>query len=189
MDLLTAYDRFLHGKLMNPAFRWVQKLFHWNRFQLIRIFMIIATVFTILGTAAGFVTVFIDHDHDLIVHCLNLSVYTLWRVVRFNPHYDGLKEASETFEATGHAVPAENLIIFANVLKALRPSGNAVSLLILLIFVILPPISFGRSVGGLFMSIALMIFMIECHLWDIDDIDPKDREYLFEGKRSREPAS
>ncbi len=102
MDALNRYDRWLHVRVMNPLFAWIQKLFHWNRFQLIRGFLLAETV-TSLVAAGLFAAAAVVTSSDIVIAPVVLSASMflpgLLGVYIYREIRPDLKKASDDFKA------------------------------------------------------------------------------------------
>lgn len=94
MTPLRRLDDWIHVHIMNPVFTWIQKLFHWNRFQLIRWFMVSQPILWFLVAVAALVS------KGAVVIAL-ASLNSLIGTRRIQRLWSPLTRVSESFEETG----------------------------------------------------------------------------------------
>ncbi len=191
--MLEWLDTWIHAHLMNPAFVWLQKIFHWNRFQLIAWFSKASVVSKVIVTALLLLSLgTVRHADTLIVSIWLFASFTYggmawaqWANFKRTRHFDLLSELSETFEQTGSYKLPTPFVLWAHEARRRRPTetGFCVFLLGLVLLNLLPDpkaVSIGSHVSFLLLFGYRLLPCIEDHLWDIDDIQPKDRLSLFE---------
>lgn len=93
-----------------------------------------------------------------------------------------LKEASERFEAKEavHSVGLEN---YARLVKHYRPAVNLTVLFI--VYNVHEMYVEGVDVIGILLNLFWVALIFEFHLLDVDDINPEDREYLFDPDKDK----
>lgn len=192
MSWLERYDRWLHNRIMNPFFTWIQKLFHWNRLQLILWALRGIALGYLIQTAAALILAFTQpHDENWPIYPIGGFVFLflgrgdMRRAVILGRD---LKKAAERFEENLSLRLSVELIVYANKTRASRPM---ISLTRTVFFCWIgvwilhdnwttSGIAIALGVGMLLVPLSRLV---ESHLWDVDDIDPKDRLSLFDPQR------
>lgn len=175
IDGLQRYDNWLHSKVMNPTYRWVQAWLHCNRFQLIQFMLImqgLATVFYVY-------TISPNKGSPALKYGSILPIIGLL-VIRVKRYWAALSQASIEFEeglesrAIAYLLPNIRMALFGRTFGLnFMATGE-------LIFLPLPAIGVYRlDAWQLGMSALIATWFIEFHLWDADDLPPKDRKRLL----------
>lgn len=185
MTPIQRFDDWVHKNLMNPTFVWVQKIFHWNRFQLIQWFSIA------FGTVLILEIFLLDQWLNIIMGVF--IFFYLWSVTPF------LSSLSKEFEQAGFFKLPAQFKVWSHLIKSLRPvvtflTASAILPLAaigfsLFLFSLVRNIPFPKP--GMqewlffFHEITLVVIF---HLWSIDDISPEDRAYLIGRQTARDIA-
>lgn len=182
MSLAKQYDNWLHVHMMNPFFGWIQKLFHWNRFQLIHWFSWVQVV--------GFAVITLL----LCVELVRIKIWTdaLWVFVYTRSWFTGyqwmkifgpeLKKASQAYEAEKPVYLTPALVFYAHDRRHIRPAFAVIVTFFLICLVLLLAHGVTRMLPQYVITTLTVVVWAECHLWDIDDVQPKDRSFLLESK-------
>ncbi|MFH1405506.1 MAG: hypothetical protein ABIH21_05460 [Patescibacteria group bacterium] len=189
MNLLESYDKWLHRRVMNPLFKWIQTWLHWNRFDLICFFAkahIVSVVFVILARIFLFLTSKSSLTGAMII--VDVMFFAMILAVYLYPYsmFPALKKASERFEeGLGYAADPI-LIVKAAVFQAVRRIFSAVfsfSIAFWLFLAFVVPLRTEETTTHFLDLISLTIYLLHVHLWDSDDVKPEDRISLLESKR------
>lgn len=169
---------------MTPVFVWVQKWLYWNRFKLIlwasRTIMCLYIVFT----CANVIYTFVDPAHLLGVFGVG-GATLIWYLV-FAKDHTKLIYASEHFEETGQITQWARKQ--RDLTRRSRPFMNILAIMLMSL------ICFWEFAGGspelddvftLFFWLTFLAFM---HLWEVPDVDPSERENMFEPKLGTDGA-
>lgn len=179
--MLIAFDRFIHGWIFNPVVRLIQAWFHVNRYHLLFVSeAAAAALYALIGCYLLVAGVLKFDPFYLGCGLLYAFVVTDWvRTGRVAQRLNAMKEAYERFEDRGFARPAATLVVLAADRKSSRPLMN----LITVVFLIGDGVLWWRGISlGWFNGVMTVFFVttwVNAHLWDVDDLDPRDREFLF----------
>ncbi|MDO8583758.1 MAG: hypothetical protein Q7R83_01105 [bacterium] len=177
LALLTRFDKAVHDRVMNPAFRFLESLFHCNRFQLIRIVSVMNIALLCLLKAIQALTGYVaipDTTLTLIILAIGGSIVWHWR---------NLGRASEAFEdGTSDPLPP-TLRSRREIIRFVRPIFSAliVPLVASFLFLVLKRAPIGDTT--VLTTLCALIVFVEVHLWDADDLAPRDRLHLFKTKQ------
>lgn len=191
LQWIDDLDSWIQIAIMRPAFTWVQGQFHWSRLQLILAFIYIERIGGILVFGVLFVRAV--HDGKIVLGILNglavimhahLFTSQLARIIPC------IREAIEKEAHTRHFLNPELLSIAIGEGNA-RPYVNLIAISSLLIdcLCFIAALRFGFSAFTPFVlvsNLVVPIYACYLHLWDVDNVPPEDRKYLFEPKKAHQ---
>ncbi len=180
--MLIRFDRFLHGRVFNPLVRLIQRHLHVNRYHILFVSEILQDVLfvttIVLGSLYRFAT---THDPFFVAMFLfGLWVVSSWYAYGSSTRvFEAMRETSARFEERGFAKPPVELIRLAVRRRADRPFWNVVNVTMISVGIFLP--FFGLHTDWLNVAFHLSFanYLFNAHLWDVDDLDPRDREYFL----------
>lgn len=179
--MLIAFDRFVHRRLFNPVFLLVQKWFHVSRYHLLfAAETLVFMLFMLLGAFFLATGIFKADPLALLVGIMYVVITVgVVQTGLMARRLTALKEVYERFEERGFARPAVTLIALAADRKSSRLLTNPMVLCVWITSAII--LASGKSLEPLMVAIVayLSVTCVDEHLWDADDLDPRDREYLF----------
>ena len=107
-EFVVRFDQLLHDWVFNPVFKWIQRWFHWNRFDLILGFLILIILCGLVGFSVMYQLSALDPtEGHLSVHgpsVLDKWLTLYWSVVGsalLVVLWRPLREASIHYELTG----------------------------------------------------------------------------------------
>jgi len=187
--MLIQLDRFLHERVFNPLALRMQAKFHVNRYHLLVVFGVLSILLNVIVMFIGSVAEAVT-KHSVIDGLTAVSTFVgiaiLFSTGLVTNYLSALLEAARRFEERGFIVQPTALIHHAITCVMVRPYANVVVLA-------LPLFALNEALGWLLVQLggpaqpltALHIgrlafafcFVFEIHLWDAQDLDPRDREY------------
>lgn len=183
--MLLAYDRFLHTRVFNPLFRWVQKLLHVNRWHLLIGVQVLDAAVTAGMLIASF-ALFLSGDTRTFWLAAAVALLFLFVARVFGEQRKRIRAAmallAEKFEEGRKAVPSEELLMEGvgarrhRVLENIVATGMILAIPLDWVFTDITPLVEFYTVC---FTIHLCTECIAGHLWDIDSIDPEERSYLL----------
>lgn len=188
--MLIRLDLFVHGRIMNPLFAFVQKWLHMNRYFIV----LLALAWTVLSFL-GMIVSQIDHFIELvqtgkwtlatgwtppfIALFFMVLFWDMWlRGGRLGMWMTALREASERIESGKASRPATCLIHLAHVHRARRLDLNLVFIIVTLLdmaLLLVRPEAFIRPIMWISSWSLLLGQLVMMHAQDANDIDPRDR--------------
>jgi hypothetical protein len=183
--LFVRFDLWIHNKIMNPIFNWIQEWFHWNRYQLIKYFFLVTLP---LATMVPIIEMIVRPQTFMTV------LFVCGLVSWFGFGVFGIKEldaASDHYEETGDVQKPIFMTIFTFLFLLIRPFLNVVCCVQYVLVFILISISgltiFFENGGILHLSITTLAICMS-HVLDTNDIHPKDRKSVLEPKTAHQNA-
>lgn len=183
MSLLHRLDSLMHNWVFNPLFMWIQRWFHWNRFQLITPARYTVMVSRLLVAFVALYKVVVPEESST-------QPWLLWTVIALQAAMisTGLKTAREEkplleaasghFERTGRATAWA--LVRSKKGEGVRMMSN-IAIICFLSLLILELVQDHRvSALGTILLVEALLRAVESHLWSTDDINPGDREHIFD---------
>jgi hypothetical protein len=187
--LLLLLDKVIHDQICNPIAGWLQRWLHVNRYHLL--------------FAGGLSNVFLLWPSHGLGAVMNIQYYgwtsfcvlqlvmavavppLVYGLGSLREYFTALFSALRRFEDVGFGQPSDVLIRWARTAKRLRPYLNLFALfdVFALWLIWLVPGTLNEWPFCFLLLHAevasLCVFVFDLHMWDVDDLDPRDREYLF----------
>lgn len=188
-DAVARLDAWTHRRCWNPLFTFVQRMFHVNRFTLIA-----ACIVGEILMACGVISYAILRTASIGTNVVTTQIVLVFVIVSDLVRIDvrhvlgELMRCSRAFERHGYAkVDAETLVLF-------RPRMRMRSFIMVLVywFFTTDIHHFVTDEQFSLASVPIDFFVFGVwgyiHLFDGDDIDPRNRTYLFDGQQAHEEA-
>lgn len=179
--MLVQLDRFLHDRVFNPLARQIQKWLHVNRYHLLFGSEIVSEVLffvtMVIGTGYWFMIHRRVSDMAMCTFGILMAVDTLRSGVAAR-RVAAMREAAARFEDRGFVVAPVELILLSRTRKTGRVYWNVTYLGMLAITFL---VAFGINLDWVSVAFCTSFAnrLLNLHLWDVNDLDPRDREYLF----------
>lgn len=189
MSIAERYDRWLHNRLFNPFFTWLQKWLHWNRFQIIYGFLACMYAAGVMIGLTYVSVAFFDRSipgiaglRTMIGTSVLLFVGMTVLVKEAKRTFQDLKKASERFEETGQSRVSH--FLYTKIVQEREARiGRNVSATLASVFLSLNAwmYPFLDTRTGCILVVGLFIaWTTLAHLWDVDGVKLEDRANLFE---------
>ncbi len=188
--MLIQLDRILHERFFNPLVRLIQKWLHINRYHLLFGSEIASEVLFVVTMVLGTGYWFLVYRRGFDVAVCAIGIFGAVDSLRTGVaarRIAAMREAAAQFEERGFVVAPVELILLSRFRKTGRAYWNVVYLSMIASLVFL--VALGANVDWVNVafcaSFANRLFNV--HLWDVDDLDPRDRERLF--RKEPQPSS
>ncbi len=190
MNLVERYDQFLHKCIFNPTAHALQRWLYINRYHLLFGSQLTELVLYVLMAVAIPVWMFVEGGSGDILICL-IGGGFLWMRMRDGGvarYVRSLKEMANRSEEKGFSKPPTDLLLVAVRVRAERSWVNVMSTMCALLA---PLALLHAGTKAIYLVTSLVFFtwsvtkIWTSHLWDVDNLDPRDREYLF-GPKTQE---
>jgi len=179
-QLVDYYDMLIHEWLMRPIFERVQKMFHINRFDLIRYSLYCFFAYPtsiVLGIGAAL------KSGDLLtafIAAATAGVMLPFVIKMTMDLIPELEDASTRFEDRQFTGFHGHMLWWAQIAKTLRYFGNINTPIVTFCVMSSSSENVTMQAAMILLEFFTISAWVEAHLWDIDDIDPDDRDHLFD---------
>ncbi|NBS41485.1 hypothetical protein EBS80_02390 [bacterium] len=181
--MLIRFDRFLHDRVFNPLVRLIQRRLHVNRYHVLFASEILSEALFFLTVVVGSLYRWVT-KHDAFYALMFLFgawiLHHTYSRGSFARVIEAMRETAARFEERGFAKPPVELILLAVRRRFDRPVWNVVSVAMILIRVAASLLGIHADWLDMMFTALFANFLFNKHLWDVDDLDPRDREYLFQ---------
>lgn len=173
-------DQWVHDHLFTPLFTWLQRVWHINRYRMIRWMIRIhsGNFFTLLLWT--WTSVHLPQILSVLGYTFLVFAFCTFcaQEILLGPE---LEEASQTHERGEHVVLSEILLYAALRRRRSRGfwTGAAIMWSILVAFDAWEGV---LSILDCLLWLTHFSMCTEHHLWSVDDVPPKDRFHLFSPK-------
>ncbi|KKW29668.1 MAG: hypothetical protein UY72_C0036G0010 [Candidatus Uhrbacteria bacterium GW2011_GWD2_52_7] len=176
--IVNALDAWIHKRVMNPVFAWMQRWLHVNRFDLLRYGLVVNVVLPALVMLEAVHDVSIGKSSGIVMILITMLYVSDIVSAGFGNLWSALKNASERFEH-GQFTAAEPVLV--NFCRGRTQMRKIWTIFIYAEFqYTLYPRYVGEHWSSEVMYTLMMIgFWLFAHLYDSNDIDPRDRTYLL----------
>jgi len=197
-------DLFLQVRIVRPFALWLQRWLHINRYHLLFMTGVLSiVVFTVSYIMIPIVRISIGPQPPsagqfLILGSGIIMLSSWFGTGLFMRQMRALKAAAARFEEAGYAKQTIDLVEYATVCKSFRPICSGVLMPFLLIMVAhegfslligsyAPAMSAIEHADRLSFMLWIAVYLFDMHLWDVDNLDPRDRKYLLEPQLQENP--
>lgn len=187
--MLIQFDRFLHDRVFNPLSLMMQRRFRVNRYHLLVIFGVVDILMNIGFMFIGSLVLYSTNGNVIegLTAVVSFAGIAIWLSAGMaTSQLSALAEAAARFEEGGFVSQPTKLIMLAMLYESIRPNVN-------LLLVVFPLLFLNGMFGWLTVQLGghadqmsalslgraayLACFIYEIHLWHVQDLDPRDREY------------